>query len=212
MIGMPGEDRHRPIDLLGRHASGELVRPGHGAEGEHGISFRKEIRIEPVRPADDKGQERHALIAAAGEIGGEFGARDVPAGFVTGDDSRRGAKQAADCLGFFALAVLRTACPALLDLALFDGGETQAAPGRRGAVEIALRQVALRAGLCPSDRDEKKTHSADVALARPISAPHLFEIVELPHFGTEQMDDDIAGVHQHPIAMRQSLNPRRLNP
>ena len=30
--------------------------------------------------------------------------------------------------------------------------------------------------------------------------PHLFQIVEGPHVGAEQVDDDVAGVNQDPVA------------
>src|SRR3546814_14063086 len=33
-----------------------------------------------------------------------------------------------------------------------------------------------------------------------VHAPHLFQIVERAHFRPEEMDDDVAGVEQHPVA------------
>ena len=47
------------------------------------------------------------------------------------------------------------------------------------------------------------------ALRRPASQPHLFDVVESANLGTEDMDDDIAGVDQHPVAMRNTFYPRR---
>ena len=38
------------------------------------------------------------------------------------------------------------------------------------------------------------------------SLPHLFEIVELTYFGTENMDDDVTCVDQHPIAARKTFD------
>jgi hypothetical protein len=46
------------------------------------------------------------------------------------------------------------------------------------------------------------------ALARPVGAPHLFEIVELPHLGPEDVDDNIGRIDQNPIAGLQSLDAR----
>src|SRR5450631_3358177 len=46
------------------------------------------------------------------------------------------------------------------------------------------------------------------ALAGPVGAPHFFEIVELPHLGPEDMDDDIGRIDQNPIAGLQSLDAR----
>src|SRR5690606_646670 len=34
----------------------------------------------------------------------------------------------------------------------------------------------------------------------------LLDVVEGPHLGAEQVDDDVAGVDQHPVAMRQALD------
>ncbi len=36
--------------------------------------------------------------------------------------------------------------------------------------------------------------------------PHLLDVVEGTHFGAEQMDDDAAGVDQHPVALAQALD------
>ena len=30
--------------------------------------------------------------------------------------------------------------------------------------------------------------------------PHLFKLIKLSHFGAEDVDDDIAGINQHPVA------------
>jgi hypothetical protein len=38
--------------------------------------------------------------------------------------------------------------------------------------------------------------------------PHLFDVVELPDFRAENMDDDIASINEHPVSVRQTLNPR----
>ena len=45
-------------------------------------------------------------------------------------------------------------------------------------------------------------------LARSCAAarPHLLEIVECANFGPEDMNNHVAGVDQHPIAMRQALD------
>src|SRR5271157_2012268 len=58
-------------------------------------------------------------------------------------------------------------------------------------------------------RSSTPSASAFLRFARPVRAPHLFEIVELADVGTEDMNDRVARVEQHPIAKRQSLNARR---
>ncbi len=52
--------------------------------------------------------------------------------------------------------------------------------------------------------------SASEAFARPIHAPHLLEIIELPHFRAEDVDDDIAPIDQDPIGARQSFDTRHM--
>src|SRR5512135_2420822 len=51
---------------------------------------------------------------------------------------------------------------------------------------------------------------ASACLAPPCAGarPHFFEIVEGAHFRAEYVDDDIAGVDQHPITMGQALDAR----
>lgn len=40
------------------------------------------------------------------------------------------------------------------------------------------------------------------------SQPHLFDVVELSDFRAENMNDNIAGINQHPITRRQTFNAR----
>lgn len=45
-------------------------------------------------------------------------------------------------------------------------------------------------------------------LGRPVEPPHFLEIIELTDFRPENMDDDIAGIDQHPIAALQAFDFR----
>ena len=49
-------------------------------------------------------------------------------------------------------------------------------------------------------------YSSPAGCLRPRARPHLFEIVEGAHFRPEDVDDDVAGVDQHPVAMRHALD------
>ena len=75
MIRVPGQNRQRAINLLGGHDAHELVRPGHGAEGDDAVGASPKVRVEPVRPADYEESRRHAGIAVAAERLGESLAR-----------------------------------------------------------------------------------------------------------------------------------------
>src|SRR5579859_1872283 len=46
------------------------------------------------------------------------------------------------------------------------------------------------------------------ALGRFARRPHLFEIVEFPNFRTEDVDDDVARVDQHPVAIGHAFDTR----
>lgn len=41
---------------------------------------------------------------------------------------------------------------------------------------------------------------------RGVHRPDLLDVVELAHFGAEQMDDDVTRIDQHPVTVRQTLN------
>src|SRR5688572_14060425 len=60
----------------------------------------------------------------------------------------------------------------------------------------------------PPDRDPALGLSGE-ALARPVLAPHLLEIVEAADLGPEDVHDHVAGVDQDPVAGGQTLDPRR---
>ena len=48
--------------------------------------------------------------------------------------------------------------------------------------------------------------------ARTVCRPHLLEVVELAHLGTEDVDDDVAGVEQHPVARIHALDAHAAEP
>jgi hypothetical protein len=52
--------------------------------------------------------------------------------------------------------------------------------------------------------------SARAALARPVEAPHFFEVVELPYLGPKNVDDNIGTIYQNPLAIPQAFDARRL--
>jgi hypothetical protein len=78
-----------------------------------------------------------------------------------------------------------------------------------------LRERGMRPGLEPADSDEGKAHRPpsgrissdddDGGGFAQAFAPHLFQVVEAAHLGLEEMDDDVAGIDQHPIALAQAL-------
>src|SRR5215831_6530725 len=43
-------------------------------------------------------------------------------------------------------------------------------------------------------------------VARPFSRPHLLEVIELAYLGPEDVHDDVAGIEQHPVALRSAFD------
>jgi len=78
-------------------------------------------------------------------------------------------------------------------------GRERIAPGRTLAPPIRTS----------GRRIETRAASAQAALARPVEAPHFFEVIKLPHLGPENVDYDIGTIHQYPIAIPQTFDPRR---
>jgi hypothetical protein len=73
-------------------------------------------------------------------------------------------------------------------------------------------------GFQPADTKYLKTQallsaSDDAPLAcsfaRTIAAPHLLKVAELANLGTEDVDDDVVGVDEHPVAVGQAFDARR---
>ena len=42
----------------------------------------------------------------------------------------------------------------------------------------------------------------------PVSRPHLFQVIEFADLGAEDMDDYVARIDQHPVALRRAFDTR----
>ncbi len=114
---------------------------------------------------------------------------------------------------FFEHAALGIVGAAFADLDDVDVGQPDAAAGVGRALAVALGELALGTLLQAADGGDHDPHRAPpLALSSPAvsrlrpARPHLFEIVEGAHFRPEDVDDDVAGVDQHPVAMRHALD------
>ena len=120
----------------------------------------------------------------------------------------------------------RSASPARLSLIsmMSNGAHAGAAAGIGRALAIALGKLALGTLLQAADGRDHDAHGVTMAADRqparraasshglplrpaPV-APHLLEIVEGAHLGPENVDDDVAGVDEHPVAMRHAFDAR----
>lgn len=150
MVRVPGEQCYGAIKLLGHHDAHELMRPRHGAEGQHKIGAGSQRLAVPVRAADGHGQSRATAIAELLHPRGERLAADGAAALVQHHQCRAGGNVRAKRSGFLVAPGIGARRAALRE---FDHVETRQSQSRSGfgsTVQIARRKVALRAGLEPA--------------------------------------------------------------
>ncbi len=85
MIGVSGEDRLGPVELLGEERPDDEVWPGHGSERKHEIGGRDEAGVETFGAADDEGEIADAPVLPVPDPFGERPAGEGLAGPVQGD-------------------------------------------------------------------------------------------------------------------------------
>ena len=102
------------------------------------------------------------------------------------------------------------------DLLDRDIGEPQPLAERLGAASEVIAQRAFRRSARMADGESQKPHAFSPSRARQtaarvrfVHAPHAFEIVIGAHLGAEHVHDDIARIHQHPIAGARAVHGTR---
>ena len=91
---MPGENCHRPVDLLGGHDSHQLVRPRHRPKAERERSRGQKRGFQTVRAANDEGRVGGRRVPRPAKLGGQVPARHVLAGLVKGNPLGKAAAEA----------------------------------------------------------------------------------------------------------------------
>jgi len=148
MIGLAGEDRHRPVDLFGQHCARERVRPGLRPERELLGGGGQDRPVEPVRAADRERDPALAAIPERAEMLGERARRRLPTATVAGYEPRaRRARQ--DRLGF-----ARGAGASALDLEDLDRGDLERATGGLGPLGPSPGELRLGRVAQSSDADQ----------------------------------------------------------
>ena len=165
-----------------------------------------ERRVEPVRAADDQRKGASRAVPRSTDQAGEVGTVERTAAFVQRDHCSTGSEAGSYRLGFLPLAVLRTPRPTFVDFVNLEG-QAKRSSGRYCAFEVAGCEFTLRSRFETPNGDERDTQQRSVSVVeersgrqRTVRSPHLLEVVELPHFRAEDVDDDIAGIDQHPVA------------
>lgn len=188
---MPGDDLLGAVDLLEQHDTRQHVGPGQLAEAEYQVSpFADFVRM-AIGSTQQESHIAHTVILPAAQPVGELLAGQVLAAFIThhhtrtfGQGGQQGRTFAGLCGGF--------------GFKFFEGE----GPGQ--AARIFSAQIGYRAaGAAYGQSRDTHVRSGVSALfaVDMLGRPQLLELVERTHFGAEQMDDDVAGIEQNPVAL-----------
>src|SRR5262249_54552635 len=127
MIGVPGENGGRAVELLQEHDANKLMRPGRLTKSNGKACLLTQAGCQPVGSADDEYDRGLVLLPPALQAAGESGAAHAFAASI--QDHRDGT--IGDDIGdgdrFFEHAPRRVARAALLELHDVDGAPTRAA-------------------------------------------------------------------------------------
>jgi hypothetical protein len=210
MVGVAQPNRERPVNLLQKHNSDQLMRQSHGPERNHLFCRGPRFRGKAVGSPDEEGESLRAGVAVLHDQVREPSAGQGRAALVEGDPDRAFALER-EPVPFLAPPRLVVAGAPFRKL---DHSRTRKPKSRGeigGALPISLGEIALRAGFQPADgaNDELQCLGLDGvpsgaealrSFGRTVLTPHLLEIVEGPDVRSEDMDDEIARIDQDPIA------------
>src|ERR1700689_5736620 len=93
----------------------------------------------------------------------------------------------------------------------YQAASSRSGPCFRRPIAATIRRMIALPKTCAV---AGQTHVALGALAlartpfRPARRPHLLDIVEGPHLRPKNVNDNVARVDQHPVAMRNAFHPR----
>jgi len=211
VIRVARKNRHCPVDLFRHGDLRQAVRPGQKSKAQRDRGQRKKNWIEPIGTANDQSGMRGGAIAGIGEQRGKASARHLFAVLIERDDLAVRGQPRPDRACLFSFTLLRGAGAAFGDVTKLDRWKPQGPTAGGPELKIAVKNFPLGAALWPPDTNQNQAHEgalAGAAFARPVSAPHFLQIIELPNFGPENVDDDIARIDQNPIAVLLPLDPR----
>ena len=205
MVGMAAQDGESPVDLFGQHGAHQKMRPDLRPEGEAARGFDRGSGIEAVRSADKEDEIARAGIAHRSQ---HFGERIACHAFAAGiEKDHMGARRNAGREPFAFLGDARFRLAEFGDRDFLDGDRTKSYPFTKGfrATDEILAQRAFRGSARVTDRKNVKPHGRLVLTRRRafgfFDRPHAFEIVIIAYFRTEHVHDDVARIHERPIAL-----------
>ena len=121
VIGMPGEDGHGAIELLGEHDADELMRPGDRAECQAQIGAREDGLAEAIWSADRYEDVGLAAIAPVAQTLSEGGTTERRTMLVERQKHCVARHFAEDRGRFLVLACVGAAGPALRNFGEVEG-------------------------------------------------------------------------------------------
>ena len=202
MIWRPAHDRRCAIDLFGQHGPDQGVRPGLGSKGETFLRRGQDLGVKAIRAADNDNEFADPVVAKLGQVAGEGARGTCGAVFIAGDDV--GAVQTIQQGIRFA----RFAGLSRLYLDNLNRSQTMSPPRRCRADGIVLSERGLSPA--PQLADTEQSDLQRGLDAHPamggVYGPDLLQIIKTAYFGPEDMDNDVAGVDQHPVASGHALD------
>src|SRR5580692_2858425 len=116
MIRMPGQDGRSPVNLLQKHDSHKLVRPGRGSECGHEVGAAPQGLADAVSAPDRKTKRPACAVAPAAQPNRQAIAAEIFAAAVKHDGDGAVRHNGRESDRFFDDAALRLASAALPDL------------------------------------------------------------------------------------------------
>ena len=197
----------RPVNLFKQHDTGQPMGPGHFAQREKLSGVFAGFGAVAVGAADQECKVLGALVEVALQ---EFGKTLAGHGFSAlvehkgkGLWSQRTGKQ----LCLFSLALIGSLGLGLGKIGYCQLCNSGLAAKTLKAGLIFCREGLFRPGLQLSDAHDLKAHGLfGLGFLGRMLRPQFFQIIETANLGPEEMDDNINGVHQHPIALVHAFN------
>jgi hypothetical protein len=174
VIRMINQNRHRPVNLLGKHHSDEAMRPGHRPERQDKLSPITGRLPMAVRTADEEGEIAGAALGMTFQEIGEVGAAQRLAPFVEHDTATFSRKRRDQTPSFLGKPLVDGSEARFGEFPNLDAGDPAGASERSGMAEIVFDKRLLGPGLEPSDRQDMKPEAQTATRSSGACSDHSF--------------------------------------
>jgi hypothetical protein len=212
VIRMPGSNLAGTVNLFDQHNANHHMRPSLNPERQKIIRTFSDLVVQSVGPSDDKLDQGTALIHEVLYLYREISAGQRLPALIKGNDKSIVTDFFDDFFMFLLLsdiqfmkdhrpeAASQIILPGFCERGIFhapNGDDVDLCH----AVNLALFVVPEEAGIT-SDSGVNQSSSGMVW-----GTPHFFEIVKGPNLWLEEVDNDIPGIDNHPVAVFYPFNP-----